>query len=79
MQISVLFAYCSGRNFNDSDLPLISKYGTRLILGRVIGPRGHEYLMSLRIINLKPEELYTKQATHLPATVSWSYLLVLCF
>ena len=52
MQISVLFAYCSGRNFNDSDLPLISKYGTRLILGCVIGPRGHEYLMSLRNNNL---------------------------
>ena len=48
MQISVLFAYCSRRNFNDNDLPLISKYGTRLILGCVIGPSGHEYLMSLR-------------------------------
>ena len=37
MQISALFAYCSGRNFYDSDLPLISKCGTRLILGCVIG------------------------------------------
>ena len=48
MQISVLFAYCSGRNFNDTDLPVLFKYGTRLILGCGIGPRGHEYLMSLR-------------------------------
>ena len=24
MQRSVLFAYCSGRNFNDTDLPLLS-------------------------------------------------------
>ena len=35
-------------NSNDTDLPLISKYGTGLILGCVIGPRGHEYLTSLR-------------------------------
>ena len=50
MQISVLFAYCSGRNFNDTDPPLLSKYGTRLILGCGIGPRSNEYLMSLRRI-----------------------------
>ena len=58
MQISVLFAYCSGRNFNDGDLPLISKYGTRLILGCVIGPRGHEYLMSLRITLQKQRKIF---------------------
>ena len=58
MQISVLFAYCSGRNFNDSDLPLISKYSTRLILGCVIGPRGHEYLMSLRKAYYNTKNVY---------------------
>ena len=52
MQISVLFAYCSGRNFNDSDLPHIQiRHGTDL--GCVIGPRGHEYLMSLRKLNTR--------------------------
>ena len=35
--------------FNDTDLPLISKYCTGLILGCVVGPRSHEYLMSLEI------------------------------
>ena len=40
MQISVLFAYCSGRNFNDTDPPLSLK----------CGPRANEYLMSLRRI-----------------------------
>ena len=52
MQISALFAYCSRRNFNDTDPPLLSKYGTRLILGCGIGPTGNEYLMSLRRIVL---------------------------
>ena len=50
MQISVLFAYCSGRNFNDTDPFLLSKYGTRQILGSGIGPRDNEYLMRSRRI-----------------------------
>ena len=38
MQIHV----CSGREFLYADLPLVSKYGTGLILGCVIGPRARE-------------------------------------